>query len=128
MTMISKNTIIVILVLILLVAVGVYYFVIQKETSKTPAVSEKVAPPPTQATTTSETKTYRNEEWGFEFEYPDGWIVKENTFGSYYSKFNILITPNLAEQYPCPILVNVVLNEFVDNSFKNIGKKLLSTA
>ncbi|NCO44698.1 hypothetical protein GW888_01325, partial [Candidatus Wolfebacteria bacterium] len=56
---------------------------ISTSTPKSPAVS---VPTSTTTNVTQETKTYRNEEWGFEFEYPQNLILKENTFRSYYSK------------------------------------------
>ena len=36
---------------------------------------------------TANWKTYRNEEYGFEIKYPDGWLVKKEELGSIYSGF-----------------------------------------
>lgn len=72
--------------------------------------------------TTPETKIYRNEEWGFEFQYPKDLIIRENTFGSYYSRFNLKIFTKIGEQFDPAFLVNIVLPEFVENSFKNLKK------
>ena len=77
----------------ILAGVGWYYFAIQKGVKETPTVSEEHPSPPTQATTTPETKLYRNEEWGFEFEYPEGWKVKENSVRTSSSKFNLTLSP-----------------------------------
>ncbi len=77
-------------------------------------------------TTTSPTlsglKIYRSEKWGFEFQYPEDWIVKERTFGSYYSKFNMIIRPTSGWYSQFPVSVNIVLPEFPDRSFKNVEK------
>jgi hypothetical protein len=68
------------------------------------------------------TKTYKNTEFGFEFEYPKDWVVKENTFGSYYSKFNLEVLIKKGEYLDLVFDVNIVLPEFPDRSFKNIEK------
>jgi len=66
---------------------------------------------------------YRNEEWGFEFQYPNDWAVKESSFKNYYSKFNLVLNPTLVKSSNFTILVNVVLPEFAENSFKNVENK-----
>lgn len=72
-------------------------------------------------------KTYRNEEWGFEFRYPSDWVVKEKTFGGYYSKFNVVFRPTTGRITQFPVLINIVLPEFVYASFKNIKKTTSET-
>ena len=72
--------------------------------------------------TISTLKTYRNQEWGFEFQYPKDWVIKENTFGSYYSKFNMLIRPTTGWYSRFPVSVNVVLSEFPERSFQGVEK------
>ncbi|NCO44696.1 hypothetical protein GW888_01315 [Candidatus Wolfebacteria bacterium] len=67
-------------------------------------------------------KTYRNEEWGFEFQYPEDWITKENTFGSYYSKFNMVVRPTVSWYSRFPVSVNIVLPEFPERSFRGVEK------
>lgn len=62
-------------------------------------------------------KYYSNEEWGFAFEYPDDWEVYEAYFGSPYSKFNAVVLPVARGHRGMPILINVVLPEFVSGSF-----------
>lgn len=76
----------------------------------------------TTSPTISGLKTYRNEEWGFEFQYPQDWIVKERTFGSYYSKFNMVIRPTSGWYSQFPVSINIVLPEFPDRSFKKVEK------
>lgn len=67
-------------------------------------------------------QTYRNTEYGFEFQYPQGWAVEENAFGSYYSKFNVVVVP-AKERHPlAPVLVNIVLPEFAYRTFQGIEK------
>ena len=70
--------------------------------------------------TPDNTKIYRNEEWGFEFKYPGDWIIQEKPFGGFYSKFNLVVAPSIGEAYPPPILINVVLPEFADNTFRSV--------
>jgi len=77
---------------------------------------------PTQASSTSNIKTYTNTEFGFEFQYPDDLIVRENTFRSYYSKFNLQVEYwNKEGKYFSVFDVNVVLPEFADRTFLSIG-------
>jgi len=113
---ISKKQVTLILIIIGIAALGYGIYVYLK-----PAGSANPSPPPLE--NTAEEGHYRNEEYGFEFDYPDGWELHENLLGrNTYAKFNIFITPSLKEQYPRPILVNVVLPEFPEKSFRNIEK------
>jgi heme/copper-type cytochrome/quinol oxidase subunit 2 len=120
----NKNTTTVIFILVIvavLAVLGWYYFSAQKVAVETPIVTES-----SQATTTPETKTYRNEEWGFEFEYPEGWTFHENTFYSPASKFNLVGASPEENNVPNPIipplLVNIVTPTFADNAIVNIKK------
>lgn len=68
-------------------------------------------------------KTYRNEEWGFQFEYPRGFIIEENYFSGYYSKFNLYILDKINDGVELAFLVNIVLSEFAERSFSGLDKK-----
>lgn len=70
----------------------------------------------------SQFKTYRNEEYGFEFQYPGDLIVRENAFNNYYSKFNLEILTKIGEQFDKTFLVNIVLPEFTERSFEGLDK------
>ncbi len=70
----------------------------------------------------SELKTYRNEEWGFEFMYPKDLVILEDAFKSYYSKFNLKILTKVGEQFDPTFLVNIVLPEFAERSFTGLEK------
>lgn len=50
---------------------------------------------------------YRNEEWGFGFEYPEGWKIREPAFGSTVSLFNFVIGPLSKAAVPDPIILNI---------------------
>lgn len=69
-------------------------------------------------------KTYTNAEYGFEFQYPEDWVLKENTFESYYSKFNIWVKAREDESLYLAFGVNVVLPEFPERSFNRIEKTI----
>lgn len=71
-------------------------------------------------TTASSLKIYRNEEFGFEFQYPKNWEVKENPYGSPFSKFNLIIVPEEGKYLPDPVLVNIVVPDFVDRQFSDL--------
>lgn len=85
-----------------------------------------------QTTTASQTKIYRNEEWGFEFEYPEGWIFHANTFGGLFSKFNLVGASPEENNLPNPIypsiLINIVMPDFAERANINLGKLNASTS
>lgn len=74
------------------------------------------------STLPSTLKIYRNTEYEFEFEYPQNLILKENAFYSYYSKFNLDIKVMIGEKFDPVFLVNIVLPEFADRSFRGLNK------
>ena len=78
--------------------------------------------PSDQNETQGQNKTYRNTEFGFEFQYPQDWEVKENTFGSYYSKFNLVVNPKAVRSSNFTVSINIVLPEFPERSFQNVEK------
>lgn len=71
---------------------------------------------------TSEVKMYTNTEFGFEFQYPEELVIRENTFGSYYSKFNLEVVAREGEFFAPVLSVNVVLPEFPERSFRGVEK------
>lgn len=76
----------------------------------------------TTAVNESATNVYRNDEWGFGFEYSDDWRVSENSFSGYYTQFSLTLFPVEGKYYGRPVLIHIVESEFVDNSFKNLDK------
>lgn len=76
--------------------------------------------PDKNSTNTTDLKLYRNEEWGFEFQYPKDWEVHENIFKSATSVFNLNVVPSEEKYLPDPILINIVTPEFASNSFSDL--------
>lgn len=84
----------------------------------------------------SDTNIYRNEEFGFEFQYPSNWIIsREHKSISYYSKLFLtisnptaIISQNVGKKLALDetFLVNIVLPEFVDTSFWRSQKQVSS--
>lgn len=86
----------------------------------TPAVEQPATntPPetvPTPVATTSGFKTYRNEEWGFAFEYPSDWEVRIPAFGSKASLFNMAVEPT-SPYNPEAILINITSKAWIDDA------------
>ena len=89
---------------------------------------EKMPLPPAQPPATNtirvsitpEVETYRNAEWGFEFQYPRDWKVVENPYGSPFSRFNLIIVPIEGKYLPDPMLINIVVPQFTDNAFRDL--------
>jgi len=69
-------------------------------------------------------KTYKNTEFGFEFQYPKGWTFHENTFGSPFSKFNLVgASPEengLPDPIDSPLLINIVTPDFANKAFYDL--------
>lgn len=112
---------------VLVVAMAIVRKPIQQSPAQSPLPPTTITIPTStssaiQASSAWETKTYHNTKYGFEFQYPGDWSVKENSFGSYYSKFNMLVRPTVGWYSDYPFSVNVVLSEFPDRSFKNVEK------
>ncbi len=73
-----------------------------------------------------ELKTYRNKEYGFEFQYSEDWKIMENTFGSPASKFNLIVVPVVGRYLPDPVLINIVTLEFANLVNKNLSGEISS--
>jgi L-asparaginase/Glu-tRNA(Gln) amidotransferase subunit D len=68
-------------------------------------------------------KLYRNDEYGFEFWYPETWRIELNTFGNPNSKFNLVAYEGNTPPDFNPLLVNVVTPEFVKNEYSANDEK-----
>lgn len=79
----------ILLAVFLISLLGTAYFYFFATPAGKPASKQE-----TEAETVSiENKTYRNEDWGFQFEYPSDWEVRSPAFGSSISLFNLAIEP-----------------------------------
>lgn len=126
----NKKIIIIFVVAVLLVG-GVFTLLSNRKTSPIQSVSPvPVVPivsatsPIHAATSPPETKTYRNEEWGFEFEYPAGWTFEINSFYNPSSKFNLQGDSSARNYNPfsTAFLVNIVTSDFVERQFSILKK------
>ena len=73
-------------------------------------------------------KTYHNEEYGFEFQYPENWTLHADTFYSPFSRFNLVGASPEENGRPNPIasplLINIVTPDFAERAVvnrKNLG-------
>lgn len=128
----KKTTIILIIFAILgILTVAVLRKYTQQPTTQNPlpssgSISSTI---PTQASSTAEVKTYRNEEFGFEFQYPKSWKLDENSFGSPFSKFNLEGDSSAKDYNPdmAALLINVVTPNFTERqyaSLKSVAQKI----
>jgi len=131
----QKNKLILIVFVILVW--GFLAFIFLKKDSSEPTPIEVEQPTSTTSpivvtenptTTNSNLKTYRNEGWGFEFEYPKDLILKEKVFSNYYSKFNLVLFKPIGESRDDAILVNIVLPEFTETDFWKSQKNSSKTS
>ncbi len=78
-----------------------------------------------QSSSTDGMKTYRNEQFGFEFQYPDGWTFHPNTFGSPFSKFNLVGASPEEGGHPDSsspsLLINIVTPDFAERQFHDLS-------
>lgn len=120
----SKLKIFLIIVIVLILGAGVF-ILLKKDSSQTipieieqPVVTNTpIIKTENPINASSNLKTYRNEEWGFEFEYPAELSIKERVFGGYYSQFNLVLFKHIGESRDWAVMVNVVLPKFVDTAF-----------
>ena len=110
---ISKKQITLAIAILIIAALGYAGYVYLKST-------ESVNPPSPPGDREINEGYYRNEEHGFEFEYPEGWTFHENTFRSPFSKFNLVGASPKEDGNPNPILpsvlINIVTKEFAINA------------
>ena len=63
----------------------------------------------------SDVKIYSNEEWGFQFNYPNDWNVREPAFVSAVSLFNIAVEPN-NKLNPEAIFINITPKDWLESA------------
>lgn len=125
------------IILVSLAVLGIYLVAVIRKQAQQPS-TQKLLPSvvsivsstiPTQASSTAEVKIYRNEEFGFEFQYPKNWKLEENSFYSPFSKFNLegdSSAKNYNPENPA-FIVNVVTPDFVERQFaslKSVAQKI----
>ena len=102
--------------------------------SPSPIVPSAPNPAPIAITPQPGFKLYHNAELGFEFQYPETWTFHPNTFGSPFSKFNLVGASPEENGFPDPItpsiVINIVTPDFADRAvinFKNLNASTLVT-
>ncbi len=58
------------------------------------------------------TQIYHNKEWGFAFEYPEGWKIRENVIMAVTSLFSVYVEPEQGKHLPRPVFINVVTSDW----------------
>jgi len=114
---------------IIVISTGVYIY--YKLPNNQPYIPPPITTPtntPTSTPNNTEIKTYRNTEFGFEFQYPEDWVIRTNTSYSPFSKFDLISAPSEKSYliyYPTPpFLINIVTPDFAERQFfdlKNIA-------
>lgn len=71
---------------------------------------------------TNKLKTYRNEEFGFEFQYPADWTFQINSFYSPFSKFNLEGDSSAKNYNPIipSFMINIVTPDFAERAFASL--------
>jgi hypothetical protein len=95
--------------------------------TSTQSLVPQISTPTVATSTISKFKTYRNEEWGFEFQYPEDWSIKEKAFVNYYSKFNLEVRPPIRWSQFDSIVINIVLPVFADRAFLGLNPATSTT-
>jgi len=133
MKTINKKILYFLVIVIFVVIISVIYLILSKQPSQKPipntnpsATTNTTATTSSQTDNTSETKIYKNTEFGFEFQYPEKWvIVREDKSVNYYSKLLLEISApeifNNEKRFDSAFLVNIVLPEFI-RGFDGLGK------
>jgi hypothetical protein len=111
----KRKILIIILILLCIIVVSSSWFFVKNNRPNPPVQIPQ--------TITSNFKTYRNEQWGFEFQYPNDWTIEENSFGSKYSKLNLRIFPNNGKYiYSDPVIMNITTPDFADRAYSGFDK------
>ena len=63
---------------------------------------------------------HESTEWGFGFNYPYEWKILEDSFGGYYTQYNIVFRPVKGTHTGDPLIINVVLPEFTERTFAGL--------
>ena len=133
MITINKKTLIILITLIALSGFVVWFVYqykqeLENKTGSLPKNEQELNS--SSVPTISMLKIYRNEEFGFEFQYPNDWTFHENTFYSPFSKFNLIGTAS-GEDVPNTImpslLVNIVTSDFANRAFYDLRHTALNT-
>ena len=102
---------------------SIAFVLIFSQRSDDGALSQTSIPPAATSTApadnTQNLKTYRNEEWGFEFRYPVDWEVKENVYGNAVIKFNLVMQPIYMAHFPDPVSIDVLPSDWIEGVHKN---------
>lgn len=70
----------------------------------------------------SNQQTYRNDEWGITFNYPNDWVIRQPAFGSTVSKLNFSVEPKEGRKYPETILFNITPKLWIENAMVKMKK------
>lgn len=133
----QKNKILVIILVALgiIIAFSVWFFLQYNQIKNQAQILGKpinTTSSQTSQTTTSSLKTYRNEQYGFEFQYPEDWSFYPNTFSSPFSKFNLIGASLEENSIPDPItpsiVINIVTPDFADRTSMSFKKLNASTS
>lgn len=72
----------------------------------------------------SDRLVYINQDWRFSFEYPSNWEIKERTFRSASSMFNMSVWPvDEKANFPDPVLVNITPKFWIDRLLSDIEQQ-----
>ena len=125
--------IILLLVIISMIAWVIYFRLFYNTTEESPVIKNYFKNYPERQIVEGSSampalKTYHNEEYGFEFQYPENWTFHANTFYSPFSRFNLVGASPEENGRPNPIvsplLINIVTPDFAERAAvnrKNLG-------
>jgi len=124
MKILNKKLFLILIIVILGIGISVFYWKFSKSSPQEPLqniipiATTTSSTTPNQSTSIPKTQTYINTEFGFEFQYPEKWvIVREDKSVNYYSKLLLEISApeifNNEKRFDSAFLVNIVLPEFI---------------